>query len=461
VLSYARSDGAARASHPSRWLLEQMARREGVASVYASELSRLIGPELPWLVRVASAYDGLQRCTVPADLADRRVRSVIAWHALGYDLAHHPIAGRTDLPLGRALQAGRARRSHAFTEYDGNLGEAAADSRLVLQPFTGEHGASSATALERWAGCPFQYMLVQVLRVEATERPEDEWTITPLDKGSLVHEVYEQFFRELVEQGRFVTPGDAFTTADHERLGEIAEVLFADLEAQGRTGHPLAWDNARASIMADLHTQLERDEAWRRNDGLVPAMFERTFGNSRDPETWPAVEVALDQAGAVLRFRGAIDRVDLSPDDGASRRALVIDYKTGGAWGFDGLDRDPVLAGSHLQLALYARALRSGLPGIPLDEVRAEYRLVSSKGKFQRFQVVIDSQTDARLDEVVRHAAGGIRVGAFLPTPGGRDRNTFKNCRFCDYDRICSTTRDEAAERKKPNVSFVPLERLQ
>lgn len=41
---------------------------------------------------------------------------------------------------------------------------------------------------------------------------------------------------------------------------------------------------------------------------------------------------------------------------------------------------------------------------------------VSSKGRFQRFQIVVDSQTDARLDEVVRHAAGGIRAGAFLPS---------------------------------------------
>ena len=295
VLSYARSDGAARASHPSRWLLEQAARREGVAAVYASELEGLFGPDRPWLERVASAYDGLQRCTASADLADRRVRSVIAWHSVGRDLAHHPIALRADLPLGRALQASRARRSPAFTEFDGNLGAVAGESRLVLRPFNGEHGASSATALERWAGCPFQYMLVQVLRVEATERPEDEWTITPLDKGSLVHAVYEQFFRELVEQGRFITSGDTFTPADHHRLGEIAEALFSDLEAQGRTGHPLAWDNARASIMADLHAQLERDEAWRRNDGLVPAMFERTFGDSRDPETWPAAEVALGQ----------------------------------------------------------------------------------------------------------------------------------------------------------------------
>jgi ATP-dependent helicase/nuclease subunit B len=176
VLSYARSDGAARASHPSRWLLEQAARLEGLASVYASELSGLFGPDRQWLERVASAFDGLQRCRAPVDLADRRVRRVIAWHALGQDLARHPLALRPELPLGRALHAARARRSRAFTEYDGNLGAVADHSRLVLRPFTGEHGASAATALERGAGCPFQYMLAQVLRVEATERPEDEWT---------------------------------------------------------------------------------------------------------------------------------------------------------------------------------------------------------------------------------------------------------------------------------------------
>ena len=190
-------------------------------------------------------------------------------------------------------------------------------------------------------------------------------------------------------------------------------------------------------------------------------LFERTFGDARDPQTWPAAEVALDQHGNVLRFRGAIDRVDLSPDDDPLKRALVIDYKTGGAWGFDGLELDPVLAGSHLQLALYARALRAGLPGVQLDQVRAEFRLVSSKGRFQRFQIVVDSQTDARLDEVVR--SRGQRYSGAAPSclgPGERDRNTFKNCRFCEYDRICSTTRDEAAERKKPNTSFVPLERL-
>ena len=116
VLSYARSDGAARASHPSRWLLEQAARCEGVPALYASDLPALFGPERPWLERLASAYDGLRRCTSSADLADHRLRSVIAWHALGHDLARHPLAVRADLPLGRRCgPRERAARRHSLS----------------------------------------------------------------------------------------------------------------------------------------------------------------------------------------------------------------------------------------------------------------------------------------------------------------------------------------------------------
>jgi ATP-dependent helicase/DNAse subunit B len=398
----------------------------------------------------------VQRCTAPLDLADLRLQDVVKWHAGGRKLVHNSLADRTDLSIGRALRAAGARRSRQFTEFDGNLGAVARASRLVGRPFAVDGGASSATSLERWAGCPFLYLMVNVLRVEATERPEDEWTVTALDKGSLVHAVLEQFFRERFEQQR----SGPFTTSDHDRLEQLAWTHLRDLEDQGRTGHPLAWDNARAVIVKDLHVLLEREDTWRTEDDLEPALFERTFGDSRDPDTWPAVVVPLEN-GVEVRFRGAMDRVDFSPT-GASRRALVIDYKTGSAWGYEGLAEDPVSAGRHVQLALYARALRFGLTNEQeLDEIRAEYRFVSSKGGFERRQIVVDSRADTRLVEVVQQAANGIRDGVFLPRPGERSRGSFENCRFCEYDRICSTTRDEAWQRKRSNASFVPLERLQ
>ena len=408
LLSYSRSDGAARAGYPSRWLLEQIALLESMPAVYASDLPVLFAEKRPWLEHFASAYDAILRAPAPLNLADRRLREVVAAHALGSAAAETAVARRTDLVLGRALRAARLRRSHAFTEFDGNLASFAAASRRIARPFNAELGASSATSIERWANCPYQYFMVNVLRVEATERPEEEWTMNALDRGTLVHAALEAFFRERQAAGRS-TPSEPFGDADHARLQAIARDLLADLEAQGRSGHAVAWENARATLLRDLQLQLDREEEWRQEDALAPMLFERTFGDVRDTETWPAVEVRLDD-GSVVRFRGAIDRVDVSVDPATGRRALVIDYKSGSTWGYDGLDKDPLLAGRHVQLALYGAAVAAAL--VPsLEAVRAEFRFVSARGHFERRGVLVDASVLDRLRVVVQHAANGIRAG--------------------------------------------------
>jgi hypothetical protein len=444
LLSYPRSDGAARARYPSRWFLECAARAEG-RPVYTSDLARLFAEGRSWLVRVESAQDGLARLAAPGDLDERRLASVLAWHGAGRDLAAHPLARRPELPLGAALRAGRARRSRAFTAYDGNLGALAGRSALMMRAITS--GPASATGVERWATCPFQYLLVNVLRVQATQRPEEEWTITPRDRGDVVHRVLEAFFRELHARGRF-DQGGPLDTADHARLDALAAEAFAQLEAEGRTGHPLAWENARASILADLHTLLEREDGWREQEGWRPSRFEQKFGFPDEPTAWPPVTITLP-GGRTVAFRGLIDRVDFSPPRIEPRRALIVDYKTGGTDGYAGLEDDPLLAGRHVQLALYGRALRAALPPPRQPrEIRAEFRFVSAKGDFQRLSVTVDESLDAALDQVVQVAADGIGRGVFLPQPGERGHGGFANCRWCDYDRVCATTRDEMWERK-------------
>ena len=445
--------GRCPACHPSRWLLEQVARVDGVSAVYASDLDKLFGPERLWLERVDSAYDGLQRAATPLNLADLRLRNVVRADARGHDISELPLAARPDLVLGRALRATRSRRSRAFTDFDGNLAAIASESQRIGRPFGADAGGSSATSLERWAECPYRYFLANVVRVESTEKPEEEWTITPLDRGSLIHQVLETFFRERFEYGRS-RADEPYGPIDHRQLEQIATLLMADLEAQGRTGHAVAWENARAAIVRDLHLQLDREEVWRLEEGLAPALFERTFGDMRDADGWPSLDLDLGD-GRVVRFRGAIDRIDMSPSG-----VLVVDYKSGSTWGYDDLETDPVSAGRHLQLVLYGLAARTNSAAADEAEVRAEFRFVSSRGKFERRQIVVDTPAVARLAEVVRRAADGIQAGAFLPRPGEYDRGTFRNCRYCEFDRICSTTRDQAWQRKSPRTAFVPLEPL-
>lgn len=404
----------------------------------------------PWLLRVASVRDGALRVAdgelVAADLADRRLAAVAAWRRVHGDLAGHPLARRADLPLGAALRALDARRSRSFTQYDGNLAELAGASRLMARAF--DQGRTSATSIERWATCGFLYLLRDVPRVRATRRPEDEWTASALDRGSVVHHILERFYRALADEKR-LRPGDSIGPADHDRLDDVAAQVFADLEADGRAGHLLAWENARAAILADLHELLERDQAWRDADGLVPIRFEQSFGRTDDPHSWPAVSLALAD-GRTVAFSGIVDRIDV---DRATHRAMIIDYKTGGAAAYKDLEQDPVAGGRRIQLAVYTQAMRNAMrdrDGAPdAWQIEAQFRFVTARGGFQRIGVQDGPDIETRLGQVVQWAADGVGSGAFPSVPGVRDRGSFANCAYCDYDRVCHTVRDEAWKRKR------------
>jgi ATP-dependent helicase/nuclease subunit B len=425
-----------REAFPSRWLLEVAAARMGQPTLHTAAFKKL--REEPWLRVLHSSRDAVARAATPSDLHDRRLEQVVAWTGADRPLEAHPLASRAELPLGRALIAVQARLSDDFSVFDGNLAELVGRSTRMARRFDG-HGAISASAVETWASCPFRYFLGYVLQVERTTHPEESWTIDPLERGNLVHRILEEFFKTLHAQGR-PRAGERYSAGDVGLIEVIAERHFAHVEELGKTGHPLIWQNARHAILADLRTFLAEDEAWRRSEGMTPAYFEQAFGTG-EPGAWPAVEV--DLGDRKLRFRGLIDRVDL---DARGERAYVFDYKTGGASSYRTLKADPVLAGQHVQLAIYTRAVRGG-NGQPLPSGGA-YWFVSRKGEFTRTSVPDDAAAVAqRLTETLRTVADGVGVGAFLQAPGD-DGDQFSKCSYCDFERVCPTGRDELWARK-------------
>ena len=80
------------------------------------------------------------------------------------------------------VQAGR--QSRDWTEYDGNLSELSID-------FTTD--AISPTRLQSWATCPFQYFLASELKLHGLEEPDNELMISPMERGSIVHQILERF----------------------------------------------------------------------------------------------------------------------------------------------------------------------------------------------------------------------------------------------------------------------------
>src|SRR5918996_981150 len=97
----------------------------------------------------------------------------------------------------------RARRSRAFTRFDGNLAGLAVPSPL--------DEVVSSTRLESWASCPFAYFVGHLLQVEPTEDPARQLTISAWDRGSLVHEILQSFVDDVLARpaGRQPEPDQA------------------------------------------------------------------------------------------------------------------------------------------------------------------------------------------------------------------------------------------------------------
>ena len=191
---------AGREQHTSRWMLEQAADLSGLR-VTASELKRM--GDRDWLTIIPSAESALLDgdATDAADILDYDLRHLLRWKRSGHRVARHPFAAGA--PLGRALQLGSARNSRNFTEWDGNSSSVARESRSASYTL---NRALSPTRLERWAACPFSYFLGNVLRIGSIETPEDVFSISALERGSLVHNILDAFMRSVAESGTMPGP---------------------------------------------------------------------------------------------------------------------------------------------------------------------------------------------------------------------------------------------------------------
>lgn len=448
TLCFPRHDTELRPAYPAPWLLDAVATLNHGDRMGPAELRELgESPERPWLTSIPSALAPLARRNGNLNLAERRAAEAFEVVRAGGALRHAALARRGDLPLGHALAAIQARAGDRFSAFDGNL-DAVARRLGLLEGGVARVHAISPTGVEHYAACPFRYFLERVLEVSPTNRPEDqeEWSISPIDRGSLIHSILDDFGKRLAAEGR-PGPGEPYGEGDFDLLETVATQHFEDVERRGQTGHRLAWLNERSAILVDLRELLERDGEFRAGQRLQPKHFEQRFGFT---EGWSPAEVELAD-GTRVRLRGVIDRIDE-----AEELVYITDYKTGTALSPQAFQEDPVVAGTRLQLAVYSNAVRRHLAerGEAGKNVVAAYWFVSVKGQFRRVEVADPEGADARLKEILEVVNDGLLAGAFPQVPGEEDggwgrRPAWSNCRFCDYHRICPTNRDQLYERKR------------
>jgi CRISPR/Cas system-associated exonuclease Cas4 (RecB family) len=276
-----------------------------------------------------------------------------------------------------------------------------------------------------------------LLRLEAVEDPEEQDVIAASVKGSLVHKVLQRFFEEEQAKGR-PSLNEAWGEADRERLAEIADEELASARQRGLTGLEIYNRYETRVLREDLMEFLERDTAFRLEHGLVPSQFE---------ERIPEVRIG----GATLR--GIVDRIDRTPD---GRTAWVIDYKTGSSFSYKNMKpEDPLDGGRKVQLPVYTHAASDA------NEVRAAYWFISRREDYDFVEFQPTPENQERFARTLGAIMEGIRSGAFPAVPGTEETAGFANCRFCNYDRICSRRRSDEWSSKLGDDAYQPWLRVE
>jgi hypothetical protein len=297
------------------------------------------------------------------------------------------------------------------------------DAGPLLDPAAHPEREISASSLEMLAKCPLSWFYRYGLSLYAREDPEyDEsrW-LDALDRGTLLHEVFEAFTREFHGRQDEISSPEA-----RRRMLAIAEASIArwrtDVPPPALTVFEVERAELSQASLAFLRMEIDRRAAGDRGEWLS---FELAFGrgNARGPFTLPD--------GRVLLTHGRADRIDQMPD-GTLR---VIDYKTGKpSFYAKSAKTGAFRGGRQLQPSIYLSAV-SALT----DKLTSsfEYRFPTTRGGNEI--VSYSSDELSNVSGIVSSLLQHVQAGEFIPTTDAGD------CGYCSYQEICRASRGRHA----------------
>ena len=329
-------------------------------------------------------------------------------------LAGRPAHRRVLEGTAAALQVLASRlRGNPFGEYDGLL----KDGNVVLdiaESFDSNY-RFSASQLETYIACPFQFFCRYVLKLEPAER-RDEIDEDYTERGSRIHNILQQL-EEMKQQIR-----DQETPEELARIAVGAELNIVLADASEVNLGLAEIERRRLIQTMERYVDQLRDYDNDPRARATPHLFEVEFGD--DDSLHPYLEIG--RGPRVVRLQGKIDRIDLveTPE---GRGFRVIDYKSGA-----GPSPTDVRKARLLQLPLYAMAVEQIIlveQALTLRDVG--YWAMRKDGykpiAFEEWKAV-----QTALESYVAELVDRLRRGVFVVN------SQVNGCEgFCDYRAIC------------------------
>jgi ATP-dependent helicase/nuclease subunit B len=426
--------------------LEVAKARQRVPSFYALDVQRATRGKLPKFEELEAQ-------------ARREADAALAWpapkdpnqsiDAMEHDLATlgrllHPESGQVtdgraryllelNPHLARSLRTRYARWRKPWSGADG-LCEPSELAVAALAPHRLRSRPYSATALQKFAVCPYQFALSTIHRFEPREDIVHLVQIDPLTRGSIFHRVLADFMRQLQASGKLPVTLTTLAQAQ-EMLDAMVDAVAEEQKEKLAPAILQVWNDGVEGIRTDLRGWLQRmadsKPEW------DPIHFEFGIGfppyEGRDPASLP--EPAILPGG--FQLHGIVDVIERRAGGNVLR---VTDYKTGR----DRTQQSMVIAGGEvLQPVFYGLAVEAAT-----HEKVSQGRLYfcTSLGGFSERTVDLHDVTRHRAVQVLDLIDRAVER-VFLP-PAPKERA----CTWCDFREVCGPFEETRLTRKDPEA---------
>jgi ATP-dependent helicase/nuclease subunit B len=278
----------------------------------------------------------------------------------------------------------------------------------------------SASALESFARCPFQFFAGRVLGLGEEDEASEKGEFAAWARGKIYHAVLERFYS---------SRGESFWRGAgagcEKALEEAIEGVFAEYSWRELGVYPVLWLAAKKTMTARLREFVAWDLGRLKESGLRPSWFEK--------ELEGPLPAKLPEALEGLKLHGFIDRVDL---DEQGKRYRIVDYKT--RW----RKKKPaslVAKGEMHQLPIYAELAGKALGGAAEFLGASLYMLEDSPETTGAERAQSYEGEDWRRDrkaffERVALELEEIAQGRYPIRP---EDGEFGYCRWCDFSAMC------------------------
>lgn len=348
--------------------------------------------------------------------------------------------------LRRSLVSRWWRWKPPWTRYDG-LADLPEPARQALDAHRLSARPYSVSALQRFARCPYQFLLATVFRLQKREEIESLERLDPLTRGRMFHEVQAELVRLLERRDALPVTRERLPDA-WALLDETLDRLAARYREDLAPAIDRVWTNEIESMRTDLrgwvHQVADEDGEW------VPIRAELGFGfppaAGRDPRSVPE-PVEIDGR---WKLHGIVDLIEARARPTAGGELRVTDHKTGRN---RTAERMVVGHGEVLQPVLYGLAVELAL-GRPVGESRLFFSTVA--GGFETRAVTLGDTERRHGSEVLEIVDRAVETGLILPAPRPGA------CQWCDFRAVCGPWEETRVLRKDESklVDLQVLRRL-